>query len=112
MNQIYKDIEIIVINDGSKDNSSSIIKSYQKKHPSIINYIEQSNIRVAKPRNNAIKIAKGEYIAFMDNDDYIDNDYFEMLMHVKNKLIEILKKCITHFLSGLIIVFQDIERIN
>lgn len=77
MNQTYKDIEIIVINDGSKDNSQKIINEYAKKYSNII-AIEQENMGVSKTRNKAIEIAKSEYIMFIDNDDYIDKDYIEI----------------------------------
>ena len=81
LNQTYKDIEILVINDGSKDNSEKIIKEYVKKYPKQIVFINQENMGVAKTRNNAIKKATGDYIAFIDNDDYIDKDYFETLIN-------------------------------
>lgn len=77
LNQTYKNYEIIVINDGSKDNSKEILSKYQEKYPEVIKHIEQENKGVAKTRNYGIKLAKGEYIAFIDNDDYIDQDYLE-----------------------------------
>lgn len=82
LNQTYKNFEIIVINDGSKDNSKEILEKYAKKYPNIIRHIEQENKGVAKTRNYGIQIAKGEYIAFIDNDDYIDNDYLENFVNV------------------------------
>ncbi|MGN1327952.1 MAG: glycosyltransferase [Clostridia bacterium] len=77
LNQTYKNFEIIVINDGSKDNSKEILERYEKEYPNIIRHIEQENRGVAKTRNYGIQIAEGDYIAFIDNDDYIDNDYLE-----------------------------------
>ena len=70
--QTYQNYEIIVINDGSKDNSGKIMEQLQDKYPDKIKYIEQENMGVAKTRNKGIEIATGDYIAFMDNDDYIE----------------------------------------
>lgn len=81
LSQTYKNIDILVINDGSKDGSQKIIDKYKEKY-SNIKAIEQKNIGVSRTRNNAIKIVKTKYIMFMDNDDYIDKDYVET--HVKN----------------------------
>lgn len=76
LNQTYKNIDIIVINDGSKDDSQKIINEYKNKYSNIIS-IEQENIGVSKTRNKAIKIAKTKYVMFIDNDDFIDEDYIE-----------------------------------
>ena len=80
--QTYKNIEIIIINDGSKDKSKEILDEYEKKYPNIIRHIEQENKGVAKTRNYGIKIANGNYITFIDNDDYIDKDYIETFVNV------------------------------
>lgn len=81
LKQTYDNYEIIVINDGSKDASGEIIENIKKEHPDKIKYINQENIGVAKTRNNGINIASGEYIAFIDNDDYIESDYLETLVN-------------------------------
>lgn len=77
LNNTYKKIEIILINDGSKDNSQKIIKKYQEKYPTIIFAKEQENKGPAEARNVAMKMATGEYIMFMDSDDFIEKDYIE-----------------------------------
>lgn len=76
INQTYKNIEILVINDGSKDNSINILSEYEKKDSRII-VIDKENEGVAKTRNMGIKKATGDYIMFIDNDDFIDSDYVE-----------------------------------
>ena len=76
INQTYKNIEILVINDGSKDNSINILSEYEKKDSRII-VIDKENEGVAKTRNMGIKKATGEYIMFIDNDDFVDSDYVE-----------------------------------
>lgn len=77
LNQTYTNFEIMVVNDGSTDKSQDIIDEYKKNYPEKIISIEQSNKGVAVTRNESIKKASGEYIMFIDNDDYIDKDYIE-----------------------------------
>ena len=79
VNQTLKDIEIIVVNDGSPDNSQDIINEYVKKYPKIIKSFIVKNGGQGSARNFAIKEAKGEYILYVDSDDYIDLDMAETL---------------------------------
>ncbi len=81
LKQTYKDFEILVINDGSKDNSKNIIDEYVQKYPKVIKAIHQENMGVSKTRNKAIKLVNTKYIMFMDNDDFIDEDYIEVLIN-------------------------------
>lgn len=81
INQTYQNIEIILINDGSKDNSQKIINEYKQRFPDKINAIEQKNKGVATTRNESIKIANGDYIMFVDNDDFLDNNYIETFVN-------------------------------
>ena len=76
VNQTLKDIEIIVINDGSPDNSEEIIKKAQEKYKNII-YLKKENGGVSSARNYGLKKATGEYIYFLDGDDYLLNDALE-----------------------------------
>lgn len=80
LNQTYNDVDILVINDGSKDKSKEIIEEYQRKYNNI-KLINQENMGVAKTRNKAIKLAETKYIMFMDNDDYIDSNYIETYLN-------------------------------
>jgi len=73
INQTLGDIEIICIDDGSTDKSLSILKHYAKKDPRII-VLKQPNSGQGAARNNALNIARGEYILFVDSDDLIRND--------------------------------------
>ena len=77
LGQTYKNIELIIINDGSKDNSLNICKKYYENNKNIIKLINNKNQGVAKTRNDGIKISTGKYIMFIDNDDFIDKDYIE-----------------------------------
>ena len=80
LEQTYTNFEIMVVNDGSKDNSQDIINKYKEKYPDKIIAIEQENRGVARTRNESIKKANGNYIMFVDNDDYLDKDYIETFM--------------------------------
>ena len=78
VNQTLKDIEIICVNDGSLDGSAEILEEYAQKD-NRIKVITQENRGVSEARNSGLKIASGEYIAFLDSDDYIDLKFFEQL---------------------------------
>ncbi|CAH2463825.1 MULTISPECIES: glycosyltransferase family 2 protein [Bacillus cereus group] len=69
LNQTYKNLEIVVVDDGSKDQSSSIVKNLEKKYPEQIKYILQENQGVSVARNTGIENASGEYVSFLDSDD-------------------------------------------
>ena len=80
VNQTLKDIEIIVVNDGSPDNSLEIIKKYMKKHKNII-LIDDTNHGLSHARNIALAKATGEYIMYVDSDDYVDETIVEELVN-------------------------------
>lgn len=82
--QTLKDIEIICVNDGSMDNSLAILKEFASKD-SRIKIIDNQHQGVAKTRNTGIKQSTGEYIGFVDSDDYIDLDFFEKLYNSATK---------------------------
>ena len=73
INQTLKDIEIICVDDGSPDNSGKILDEYAKKD-NRVHVIHQKNAGVSVARNNGISEAKGEYIKFLDSDDFIDKE--------------------------------------
>lgn len=77
--QTYRNIEILLINDGSKDNSLNICNEYAKKDNRIV-VIDKKNTGVSATRNAGLKAAKGEYIQFVDSDDYIEPQMCEMLV--------------------------------
>jgi glycosyltransferase involved in cell wall biosynthesis len=80
VNQSLRDIEIIFINDGSSDNSEKIIKEYACTDKRI-KYKYQTNSGPGAARNNGITDARGEYLAFIDADDWIDKDLYETMYH-------------------------------
>lgn len=78
LNQSLKKCEFIFVNDGSSDKSYDIIKKYEKLD-NRIKVISQKNQGVSVARNSGVSIAKGEFIGFIDGDDMVDRDYYEVL---------------------------------
>ena len=78
INQTLQEIEIICVDDGSTDNSSNILSDYAQKDSRIIVH-RQENQGLANARNAGLKLANGEYIGFLDSDDFVDIDFFEKL---------------------------------
>ena len=76
INQTYKNLEIILVNDGSTDNSSKIIQQYYDPRIKIINKI---NGGLSSARNAGLKICTGDYITFVDSDDWIELDMIEFM---------------------------------
>lgn len=78
LNQTFKDIEILCIDDGSSDGSLDILRDFEKKDDRIT-VVSQKNMGVARTRNNALKSVKGNHVYFMDSDDYLDKNAFKKL---------------------------------
>lgn len=77
VNQTLLDIEIVVVNDGSKDDSDKIISKYEKEYPTKIKSYKKENGGLSDARNYGIKHANGEYIGFVDGDDFVDIRMFK-----------------------------------
>lgn len=77
LNQSYKNIEVILVNDGSTDGSLKIMKEYKEKFPDIINIITKENTGVSDTRNLGLECVTGYYTMFSDNDDYMEPNYIE-----------------------------------
>lgn len=79
-NQSYKDYEVIVVNDGTKDNSMDIVKQYD------LTIVNQENAGLSAARNKGLEVSKGEYVLFLDSDDFIEKDLLkELNKSIKNK---------------------------
>lgn len=84
INQTLQEIEIICINDGSKDNSLNILKDYADKD-SRIKIINKKNEGLSCARNDGLKAASGEYIGYVDSDDWVAEDFYEKLFIAAKK---------------------------
>lgn len=90
--QTMKNFEIILVNDGSTDNTEKIVKRYINEHKNLnIIYIKKENGGLASARNCGVKRAKGKYISFLDSDDYLDNNLFQNLKQYMDKDVEMIK---------------------
>ena len=79
VNQTLTDIEIIAINDGSPDGCLDILKDYQKRYPDKVVIIDKPNEGVWRGRTDGVRVAEGEYIGFVDSDDYVADDFAQSL---------------------------------
>lgn len=84
LNQTYNNLEIFLVDDGSPDNCGEICEDYSKKDHRI-KVIHKNNGGLSDARNVAIDIANGEYITFVDSDDYVSKDYIEVLYELIEK---------------------------
>lgn len=78
LNQSYHNIEVLLVDDGSRDKSGKICEEYQRKDIRV-KVIHKNNEGVSSARNEGLKRCKGEYVAFVDSDDYVEKDYLECL---------------------------------
>lgn len=91
-NQTYKNLEIILIDDGSPDRCSQMCDNYAKKD-SRIKVVHKKNGGLSDARNAGMAVATGEYISFIDSDDYVSDDFFECLLDVMNKENSDIAEC-------------------
>lgn len=103
LEQTFKDFECIIIDDGSPDNSNIIIDKYVKLDQRF-KVIHQKNMGLSAARNTGLDIAKGDYIVFVDSDDYIADDYLEKFA------LKIADTDADMVICGLIEVYKDYEK--
>lgn len=101
LSQTFKEFEVILVNDGSTDKSGEICNKYKEKDRRV-KVIHQKNKGQAMARNRAIKIAKGEYLGFVDSDDWIDINMYERLYY----------KCIEDELDLAVIGIREVDERN
>lgn len=101
VNQTYKNIEVVIVDDGSTDNSGNICDKYQKKD-NRIKVFHIKNSGVANARNYAIKKCNSDYITFIDSDDYVDLNYIEVLYKIMRKNDADIVSCDLKYCTDLI----------
>ena len=114
INQTYNNLEIIVINDGTKDRSAEIAKEYAAKDSRIKVY-DFKNGGLSVVRNRGLEIATGEYISYLDSDDWLDTKMYETLLETAMKNEADMVKCgiiETNGASEEKITFSDVKIIN
>lgn len=79
VNQSFEDYEIVVVNDETPDRSMDLVHLYQEKYPERIRIIEQKNKGLGGARNAGVAVAKGDYLLFVDSDDYLHTDALQIL---------------------------------
>ena len=89
--QTMQDFEVIIVNDGSTDNSKKVIKDYMKNSNLDIKYLEKENGGLASARNYGVERALGKYISFLDSDDYLDKNLFSNLEKYMDEDIDLIK---------------------
>ena len=104
--QTFSDFEVICLNDGSTDNSLSVLENMAKKDTRF-RFFTQKNAGVAATRNRLLQLARGEYIAFVDSDDWIEKNYLESLYSVAEQTQADLVKC---FFKEFNTLTQEIQR--
>lgn len=93
VNQTLQDIEILVINDGSTDGSQKIIDEFQEKFPTLIKSFYKGNGGLSDARNFGLDQAKGDFIAFVDSDDYVSTLMFEEMFQLAEKHQAVMVIC-------------------
>lgn len=99
LNQSYDNFEVIIINDGSTDSSEEIIKSY---NDSRIKYYKQENKGLSIARNKGVEKSSGDYLLFVDSDDYLNNDLLIVLNNSLDKKYDLIRFQIDYDINGVI----------
>lgn len=82
--KVEESYEIIIVNDGTQDQSEKIILEYKEKYPNLIQYIKQKNGGISSARNTGILHAKGEFILFIDSDDFFETNLLQQICEQNN----------------------------
>lgn len=113
VNQTYKNLQIIIVNDGSTDSSLSICRDYESKDRRIT-VVDKPNGGLSSARNAGLDIAEGEWVAFLDSDDWVSASMYEDLLSVGKEYNASIVSCKTHEcpLGGQPAPFSDTNKIS
>ena len=111
--QTLSDIEIIAVNDASTDNSLEILRKFEKQDSKVKVINHPTNTRTAQCRNDGLDMATGEYVCFLDGDDYLDVDFCEKLYNLATREHANIAKGVTKTFNtdGTVVVATDNEKI-
>jgi len=90
LNQTHKNFEVICVNDGSKDNSLSVLNAFQKEYPQLIRVVSVLNQGASKARNTGLMMATGNFIQFLDADDIITPEKFETQLKGFSEVVDVV----------------------
>lgn len=99
VNQTLQELEIVLVNDGSTDNSPDILKEYEEKYPEKIVVIHKENGGQATARNLGIRKCSGTYVGFVDSDDYVDTAMFETMFRTAQENDCDMVECHYHYVQ-------------
>ena len=85
--QTLKEMEILVVNDGTKDHSQDIIDRYVQRYPTLFLPLKKENGGLSSARNFALPQARGKYLAFLDSDDYVEKDYYGKIVSLRKSTV-------------------------
>lgn len=113
INQTYKNLDIVIVNDGSTDNSSEIVKKYLKKD-SRINFIDRKiNMGTMYTRQEGYKNSKGRYISFVDSDDFLKKEAIEKMYNdLINESVDFVKSNFVKYKKGIFIDNKNVIKEN
>ena len=94
LNQTYQDYEIILVDDGSTDRSSEICDSFEKNYEKV-HVFHKQNGGLPSALNCGLDNAKGDFVAFVDPDDWVEPEYLELMMSAHENLVQILKSAVS-----------------
>lgn len=109
VNQTLDDIEIVIVNDGSKDSSPEIIKEYMEKYPGKFSYASQENSGQAVARNKGVQMATGDFIGFLDSDDAAKADMFEKMYNKATETDADMVVCDYEYITDKQVIVKNVK---